>query len=221
MNPTSPRKIDAIIFDMDGVIIDSEGLWQQAEYEIFSSLGVKLSDDLCETTATMTTSAVTQFWFDRYPWNSKSLKEVEHTVIERVAQLIKKKGKAINGIQKFVTSVKNAGYKTGLATNSPSLLIPVVLEKLLLHRHFDAVSSAEHESEGKPDPAVYLSTAKKLGVNPKTCVAIEDSSSGLMAAKKAGMQTVAISAKNLKASHPQIVDHSISCYRDFDFSLFN
>ncbi|MDH6252438.1 beta-phosphoglucomutase-like phosphatase (HAD superfamily) [Chryseobacterium sp. H1D6B] len=77
----------AVIFDMDGVLIDSEDLWKQAEFEVFSSLGVNVSDEECILTASMTTSEVTNFWFDKFSWSTKSLVEVEEMVIDRSLNL--------------------------------------------------------------------------------------------------------------------------------------
>lgn len=209
----------AVIFDMDGVIIDSCNLWKQAEYEIFSSVGVKLSDELCEITENMTTREVTRFWFDRNPWQGRSLAEVENAVIKRVACLVEEEGKAIDGVGELIKELKLKGYKIGLATNSPSALIPVVLEKLKLKHYFDAVSSAEHEEEGKPDPSVYRSVIRKLGMNPGNCVAVEDSLSGLLAAKKAGMKTVALAKDQADFRDRAIIDLTITSYQELDFSL--
>ncbi|QGY45702.1 hexitol phosphatase HxpB [Maribellus comscasis] len=214
-------KIEAFIFDMDGVIIDSEEIWKRAEKEVFSSIGVKLSEELCSVTQSMTTTEVTNFWYSKYPWKHKTLDEVENGVVERVAHFIKNEGQAISGIEKFIKVLNSRGYKIGLATNSPSVLIPVVLEKLALTEYFDATSSAEHELEGKPHPFVYLTTAEKLNVKPENCVAIEDSFSGLLAAKKAGMKTIAIfDSPNSKVEN-KIADYYISCYNQFDFSKLN
>lgn len=221
MKQKTENKIKTIIFDMDGVIIDSEGIWKRAEKEVFSSVGVKLSDDLCKITETMTTAEVTNFWFDKQPWKNKSLSEIEDGVIERVAQLIKEEGKAIGGIEEFVKSLKSKGYKIGLATNSPSILIPAVLGKLKLEKYFDATSSAEYELEGKPNPSVYLTVANKLNSKPENCVAVEDSSSGLLAAKKAGMKTIVISKDNLEGIDSKIADYRINNYDQFDISLLN
>lgn len=215
------NKIEAVIFDMDGVIIDSEEIWKRAENEVFSSVGVKLSEELCKVTETMTTGEVTNFWFEKYPWENKSLEEIELGVINRVAHLITEEGKAIDGIEKLIKDLKAKGYKIGLATNSPSCLIPVVLEKLALDKYFDATSSAEHELEGKPSPYVYLTTAEKLNVKPENCIAIEDSHSGLLAAKKAGMKAVVIDTNNLYNRKIEIADYKINDYNKFDFSFFS
>lgn len=217
MSKKTGNKIEAIIFDMDGVIIDSEHLWKRAEKEVFSSVGVKLSDELCKITEMMTTTEVTEFWFKRFPWKGKTLKEVEDGVVERVALLIEAEGKEIEGINEFIKDLKSKGYKIGLATNSPSSLISVVLKKLNLKTYFDVTSSAEHESEGKPSPLVYLTVAEKLNVKPEHCVALEDSTSGLLAAKKAGMKTVAILKNNQDSIENEIADYKIRNYNQFDF----
>lgn len=223
MNQKTGNKIEAVIFDMDGVIIDSEKIWKKAENEVFSSVGVKLSDEFCKITEAMTTSEVTNFWFEKYPWKNKSLKEVETNVIERVAHLIQEEGKAIDGIEELIKKLKAKGYKIGLATNSPSCLIQVVLKKLALDKYFDATSSAEHEPEGKPSPYVYLSTAEKLNIKPESCIAVEDSHSGLLAAKKAGMKAVIIDTNNLYNKKIEIADYEIEIddYNKFDFSFLS
>ncbi|MCG8311265.1 MAG: hexitol phosphatase HxpB [Cytophagales bacterium] len=215
-------KIEAIIFDMDGVIIDSEPFWKRAEKRVFASVGVEVSEELCRITASMTTSDVTKFWFEQQPWRNKTLEDVENEVIEYVKHLIEKEGTAIRGIERIIKQLTHRGYKTGLATNSPYLLIPVVLKKLKLENYFDAVSSAEHELEGKPNPSVYLSVAKKLNVRPESCIAIEDSCSGLEAAKHAGMKTIAI-VKDDCNDHLkyEFADAKINDYTEFDFSLIS
>ena len=215
------NKIEAIIFDMDGVIIDSEGLWKKAEKEVYASVGIKLSDELFMLTETMTTKEVSKFWFERQPWTNKTLEEVENGVIERVAQLISEEGKAIDGVEKLVKKLKSLGYKIGLATNSPSILISAVLKKIEIEEYFDAVSSSENELEGKPNPSVYMTVAKKLNCKPQSCVAIEDSYSGLLAAKKAGMKAIVISTELFENNKYKIADYEITNYDQFDISFLN
>ncbi|MBC9797209.1 hexitol phosphatase HxpB [Sinomicrobium weinanense] len=187
-----PEKSYAVIFDMDGVLIDSEPAWKKAEKEVFTAVGVNVLPELSETTASMTTTQVTRFWYDRQPWNGKSLLQVEHEVIDRVGHFIIREGKPIPGIREVLELFRKKGFKIGLSTNSPARLIPLVLEKTEITDYFHAVSSSEHEKEGKPHPSVYLSTAKKLGIPSANCIVFEDSVHGVMAAKNAGMKTVAI-----------------------------
>lgn len=216
--------MEAVIFDMDGVIIDSEPFWKMAEFEIFSSLGVQLCPELCLQTQVMTTTEVTRFWYQKFPWTGKTLVEVENEVIKLVDCLIRKEGAEIKGAIHLIKTFKQMGYKIGLATNSPNCLISAVLERLNIASLFDAVSSSEQETKGKPDPAVYLTTARKLNVAPKNCIAFEDTYSGLIAAKTAGMKTIALVPEY---DHNSIImglaDQYITTFdrRDIFFSKFH
>lgn len=187
-----PEKTYAVIFDMDGVLIDSEPAWKKAEKEVFTAVGVNVLSGLSEVTASMTTAEVTRFWYDRQPWNGKSLLQVENEVIDRVGRFIIEEGKPIPGIGKVLELFRKKGFRIGLSTNSPSRLIPLVLKKMEISDYFHAVSSAEHEPQGKPHPAVYLTTAQKLQVPPANCMVFEDSVHGVTAAKNAGMKAIAV-----------------------------
>ncbi|UBM60306.1 HAD-IA family hydrolase [Marinilongibacter aquaticus] len=194
---------EAVIFDMDGVLVDSEPFWQKAENEVFSRLGVQLEDSLCAQTKYMTTREVTAFWFERNPWKSKSFSEVEKAVIDTVIQLIRKEDCEISGVVHFIRKLKSSGFKLALATNSPFIIIPEVLKKLNLEGIFDAVSSAEFEEQGKPHPAIYSNTAKKLAIRPDRCLVIEDSNSGIRAAQSAGMPVAGFMHSGLNATLQQ------------------
>ena len=184
--------IKAVIFDMDGTLIDSEPLWKEAEKHVFSSVGVAVTEALSSHTASLTTREVTEFWYSHFPWSGKSLEQVENEVVDRVATLIAVKGEAMEGVKEVLDLFQHKEFKIGLSTNAPSRLIPVVLRKLDIASYFHATSSSEHEIKGKPNPAVYLSTAKKLAVDPSKCIAFEDSISGVIAASKANMKTVVV-----------------------------
>lgn len=202
---------EAVIFDMDGVIIDTEKIWKQAEKEVFSALGVQVTEENAKLTESMTTSEVAQFWFSKFPWKAKSLRETEEMVIHRVTELIESEKCLIDGVKSFLEDLKRKKYKIGLATNSPHVIIPTVLTRLQITHLFDVVSSAESEKKGKPDPAVYLSTAKKLRVAPKECLVIEDSYSGMLAAKNAGMEVAAFTNGNQELIF-EIADYHICSY---------
>jgi mannitol-1-/sugar-/sorbitol-6-/2-deoxyglucose-6-phosphatase len=204
-------KNKAVIFDMDGVIIDSEKLWSQAENEVFTSLGVKVTDKDSQLTKTMTTSEVTKFWYEKFPWHVKSLYDVEQMVISRVIEMIEREDYNIPGIKTFIENLKAKKCKIGLATNSPERIIPVVLQKAGIAHLFDVISSAEFEERGKPHPAIYKNIAKKLNVEPCECIVFEDSYTGMLAAKDAGMTVVAFTNGNLEADF-EIADFNIHSF---------
>lgn len=186
----------AVIFDMDGVLVESEAIWKQAEYEVFSSLGVSVTEENSSYTQSMTTKEVTAFWYQKFPWKETPLSEVEEMVVRRVMELILLKDCATLGISAFIKNLKERNFKIGLATNAPEKIIPVVLKKTGTESLFDSVSSADFEEKGKPHPAIYLNTAKKLKVMPEECAVIEDSETGMEAAKKAGMSVIAYTNGN-------------------------
>ena len=203
--------ISAIIFDMDGVIVDSEPFWQQAEKTVFTALGVKVTDELSLQTQIMTTAAVTQFWYDRYPWNDVSHSEVEARVVDSVIESIQNHDCIMPGLKDSVTQLKKLGIKLGLATNSPYRVIPKVLEKAGLSQLFDAIVSAEQVKQGKPAPDVYLSALKQLAVDAADTWAIEDSNSGARSALAAGLQVIGFGPKPLKG-----VQHQIDGFHQLD-----
>jgi sugar-phosphatase len=176
---------------MDGVIVDSEPLWKQAEKEVFSSLGVEVTEELCQITQHMKTDEVTQFWFDQHQWSQPPLNEVESLVVNKVISLIQHSNCIMPGLTSLVSRLKEAGFKLAIATNSPFSIIPHVLEKAGLTDCFDALLSSEFEERGKPHPDVYVTTLKQLGVSSNRCIAIEDSNSGILAAKRAGIKGIA------------------------------
>ena len=200
--------LQAVIFDMDGVLIDSEKFWTQAELDVFSSYGVQVTDELAAQTKYMTTQEVTEFWYERFPWENFDSSDLEDKVVTRVIEMIQDQDCTMSGIQEFIQNLKNKEYKIGLATNAPLRVAYVVLEKLQVRELFDSVHSSEFETQGKPHPAVYLSSAKNLGVSPEHCIAIEDSQSGLKAAKEAGMQTI-IFTNNDESIHSNLADFKI------------
>jgi mannitol-1-/sugar-/sorbitol-6-/2-deoxyglucose-6-phosphatase len=214
------NEMKAVIFDMDGVIIDSEPLWQRAEFEVFSSLGVHMTSEHCERTKYMATAEVTEFWFKKFPWENLSMQEAEQAVIDCVNQLIEKEGKEIKGAINTLKKIKSKGYKIGLATNSPHKIIQTVLNKLRISHYFNAITSAEQE-KAKPDPAVYISTAIKLGIPPKQCIVVEDSYTGALAAKNAGMKVIALADENSNSQLIAIADMTIHSFDAFDLSILN
>ncbi|MFI3247190.1 MAG: hexitol phosphatase HxpB [Ferrimonas sp.] len=195
----SHRSFAAVIFDMDGVLIDSEPYWQQAQLEIFPNYGVPLTRADTITTKGLRIDQVVQHWHQRYPWGSQApqkqaaeIQWVAQQIVQRVEQLIRTEGRPLNGVQQALIHLQQQGIPMALATSSPQSLIDATLTRLQLHQYFQAVCSAEQLPYGKPHPQVYLDAAAALSIAPISCLAIEDSLNGVIAAKAAGMQVIAI-----------------------------
>lgn len=184
--------IEAVIFDMDGVLIDSEPLWQQGEYEVFSALGVPLTPAMCQQTMGLRVDQVVSYWQQRFPQLALDVQPTAAAILDRVAQQIREQGKPLPGVVATLQRLQELGLKIGLATSSPRRLVTTVLTTLGILDYFTLWHSAEGEPFGKPHPAVYLTTAARLGTTPSQCLAIEDSLNGLLAAKSAGMTLLAV-----------------------------
>ncbi len=212
----------AVIFDMDGVIIDSEPLWRVAERQVFAEVGITLSDADCEHTMGMRTDEVIAHWFDRCPWRGVAPDEVERRLTQRMQFLIAERGTAMPGLEQALAAVRSAGLALALASSSNPALIDAVLRKLELTTTFDAVRSAIHEDFGKPHPAVFLSTARDLGVQPSECAVIEDSAAGVESARAAGMRVIAVPPPHLFADPAyDLVDVKLHSLEQFTVDLIS
>ena len=188
-----PKKmIEAVIFDMDGVLIDSEPLWREAEKLVFRKVGINLDEEMCLQTTGLRQDETVAHWYRFKPWNNKSQEEVGREINETVCNIIEEKGVPAEGVHKAINFFNSAGIPKALASSSSMEVIDRVLTKLRLKQEFRVIYSAENEDFGKPHPAVYITTAKKMDVLPVSCLAIEDSLAGLIAAKSARMRTLVI-----------------------------
>jgi len=186
------RPIEAVVFDMDGVLIDSEPLWREVERAVFGGLGIEVTDRDLEETMGVRINEVVALWRSRHPWDDPPLEEVEGRILEGVARAIRERGVVNEAASGAVAYFQGLGLRLALASSSPYRLIDAVLSLSGLGDRFGTVHSAEEEASGKPDPAVYQTTARKLGVPSEHCLAIEDSPSGVRSARAAGMLCVAV-----------------------------
>jgi mannitol-1-/sugar-/sorbitol-6-/2-deoxyglucose-6-phosphatase len=185
-------RFGAAIFDMDGLLIDSEPLWQEAEINVFKPLGVPVTRELCQATAGKRLDEVLQLWFKRFAWEGPDLDEMHRRVMAEVTELMMRRGQALPGVHETLEDLKAAGLRLAIASSSPPALIDAVVDKLELSDYLDLTHSGTHELRGKPDPAVFLSTARMLGVAPDECLVFEDAPAGVLAGHRAGMTVIAV-----------------------------
>ncbi|EOW6769502.1 hexitol phosphatase HxpB [Cronobacter muytjensii] len=197
---SSPRQILAAIFDMDGLLIDSEPLWDQAELEVMATLGVDTSrrHELPDTLG-LRIDLVVELWFAQQPWNGPSVAEVTQRIITRAITLVEEKRPLLPGVADAIALCKAQGLKVGLASASPLHMLERVLTLFDLREQFDVLASAEHLPYSKPHPQVYLDAAAKLGVDPLCCVTMEDSVNGMIATKAARMRSIVVPAEENRA----------------------
>jgi len=182
----------AVIFDMDGLLLDSENFWQHAEYEIFSSLGVPLQPADTAQTLGWRCDYVVQHWYRQFPWQGPTPAEVADAIIDQVIALIIQRGTLLPGAREALMLCRELSLPTALATSSNHRMMLATLNRFDLLSFFQATCSAEFLPLAKPHPQVYLNAAAALGVEPQVCVALEDSVTGVIAAKAARMRCIAV-----------------------------
>ena len=186
---------DAVIFDMDGVLIDSEPLWKIAMEQVFAAVGSKLTRQDFQKTVGLRLDEVIQFWHQHEGWKNVSPEEVEQQIVSKMQELIHANGTPLTGVVETLNYLRSHNKKIGLATSSYRVLIDTVLDVLDVKASFDCTHSAEMEAYGKPHPAVYLTVADYFKVDPRKCLVIEDSLNGIISAKAAKMKVVCIPEK--------------------------
>lgn len=177
---------------MDGLLIDTEPIWRQAEIEVFNSVGLHLTEEQCLETMGVRVAEVVAIWYHRHPWEGPSIQEITDRIESAVVSHVMAEGEAKPGVYSALATVRAAGLPIAIASSSSIRLIQAVVQRLKIGQYIDVASSGDAEPEGKPHPGVYLTTARKLGVAPETCLALEDSPNGVLSAKAAGMTCIAI-----------------------------
>ncbi|MCL6334855.1 hexitol phosphatase HxpB [Pectobacterium carotovorum subsp. carotovorum] len=185
--------IRAAIFDMDGLLIDSEPLWDKAELEVIASLGVDISlRESMKDTLGLRIDMVVELWYQRSPWATPARDEVVRRIIDRAVELVAEQRPLLPGVEHALQLCREQNLKIGLASASPLRMQQQVLRMFNLEHYFDVLMSAETLPYSKPHPEVYLNAAHGLGVPPTQCVTLEDSVNGMIATKAARMRSIVI-----------------------------
>lgn len=195
-------QLDTAIFDMDGLLIDSEPLWYEAAKEVLLDLGHEMDEEAYATTIGLRTSEFIEHWFRAYGIGMEHAAASEKEITERVIRKVRENGTLMPGVMEAMELIEGMGLRIGLATSSPLELVDAVLERTGLTGRFEALHSAEHLTYGKPHPQVYLDCARSLGSLPTRCVCFEDSFNGMIAAKAARMKCVVV-------PHPEAIDRPV------------
>ncbi|MCD6087288.1 MAG: HAD family phosphatase [Candidatus Hydrothermae bacterium] len=180
-----------VILDMDGVILDSEPIHLEATNRVLKKFGAKLSYG---ENISLQGIAEIPYWkilMDRFGFSEDVTVLIKEKEKHMLDVLSRKELAPSEGLLEFLRALRKRRIPIGLASSSQLNQINFILRKLGLREFFSAITSGEEVSEGKPEPQIYLETARRLGVPPERCVAIEDSRNGLISAKRAGMKVIA------------------------------
>jgi len=209
--------IEAAVFDMDGLMIDSQPFWQDAQLDIFPQVGVAITrQDTIDTTG-MRVDEIVQMSYAKSPWESVSREEVCNRIVDRVIELVQAHKPAMPGLSHAIDVCRRAGLKLAVASSSPMTLIDATIDALDLHDVFQVIVSGADLKFSKPHPAVYLNACDALSVPPQRCVALEDSFVGLLAAKAAQMKTIVI--PDSPREHFVIADRQLSSLQELTDDL--
>ncbi|MBL7701155.1 MAG: hexitol phosphatase HxpB [Ferruginibacter sp.] len=215
-------QLNTVIFDMDGLLIDSEPLWKEAAEALFLRYGKQLTAEEYLTTTGLRTKEFLEHWFSYFNLPEKDIANAETIIVNEVIRLVQQKGRPMPGVEYIFNFFRERNFKIGLASSSPIELIDLVVELLGIKNHLQAISSAAGLAYGKPHPEVYLICAGKLNAMPSTCVCFEDSFNGMVAAKAAKMKCVVVpSLHDSKKPGWAAADLKISTLTNFNELLLN
>jgi HAD superfamily hydrolase (TIGR01509 family) len=182
--------IEAVVFDMDGVLLASEEVWDAVREEYVRERGGRYDEEIQRAMMGMSSREWSRFLHDEAGVPDDP-DEINREVVQRMLAAYSEHLPLIPGSVDAVRRLAER-FPLGLASSSNRELIDTALERAGLSPYFAATVSSEEVARGKPAPDVYLEAARRLGVDPASCVAVEDSHGGIRSAKSAGMRVVAI-----------------------------
>lgn len=207
-------KFQAVIFDMDGVLTDSEPLYAEAMNVVLKSTGSVLTDEDHEAIMGSSIAETWEWAHKRFSLSGKPpdwLQAYDKAVVE----LLSTRAEPNPGIHSLLDEIEERGVKIGLASSSQHNWVLAVLKRLGIEGRFRAVAACEMVKEAKPAPDLYLLAASKLRVDPGACIALEDSPRGIRAGKAAGMRTIALRTGPTARMDISHADHIIDRLEDF------
>lgn len=212
--------INTVIFDMDGLLLDTEPLWGKSMLQVAHKHKIPITRERFKETTGLRIYEVTDHWAIHYPWEGRSSAEVAEEILDDIIASSKSHATVLKGVEQALQLLRKSGYKTGLASSSPSRMIDELVAHFGLTKYFDVITSADVVALGKPHPAVFLHCAESLGSKPNQCLVLEDSVNGMIAGKAARMKVIAI-PDELHFDDPRfsVADAKLRSMEDFDLTV--
>ncbi len=204
-------QFDAIIFDMDGLLVDSEPVWYEVEEEVFAMHGIKIELEVRNRFVGLRNDEFLHGLRDHYQLDI-SPQLLHDEVMARMLQVAAHKARPMPGVSEMLDYVREQNIPSAIASSSPLALIECIVEGHQWNDLFLSLCSAEFLARGKPAPDVYLKAAEQIGIRPERCLALEDSPNGARAAIAAGMTCYAV---------PDLSHTSLSAFDGVNATLFD
>jgi len=197
------QKIQAIVFDFDGVVIDSEPLYRKAEEKFFAEYGVTIPSKDWKQFKGLSEEGFFKLASEKYGISAHS-EELRNRSRELFLEEIKHNLRYLPGFEEFFEDIKNK-YRIGLVTSTPRLILEWIFCNTEIKNHFEYIITADDVKKRKPDPEPYLEICKKMNVKPEQVIVIEDSINGVNSAVAAGAITIgfttSLSEEDLNAAN--------------------
>lgn len=212
--------INTVIFDMDGLLLDTEPLWGKSMLQVAEKHKIPITAQRFKETTGLRIYEVTDHWAIHYPWEGRSSKEVAEEILDEIIASSKSHATVMRGVEQTLQLLRKHKFKIGLASSSPARMIHELVDHFGITHYFDIITSADVVDLGKPHPAVFLHCAAELGSRPNQCVVLEDSVNGMIAGKAARMKVIAI-PDEIHFDDPRfsIADARLRSMEDFDLDM--
>jgi len=209
------QNFKAVIFDMDGVLVNSEPFYVKVEQTNFRQLGLEISEEEHQTYQGTATDQMWQLIKERYGVSQpvEELVEMTNTLVTPYFQSLGKI-EPMPGVEQLIKKLKRKGVPLALASSSYPDVIDIILQKTGMRKYFDVVVDSQMAGASKPEPDIFLLAAKKLGVPPEKCLVIEDSANGIKAANSAGMFCIAFAGPGSELQDQSRADMIVADFGD-------
>ena len=185
------EQVEAVLFDLDGTLVDSMWMWGKVDEEFFENEGMKMPSDFQRQIEGMGFTEVCVFMKEKYKFNLTP-QEIGDRLNQMASYKYQHEIKTKEGAVEFVKELKKRGIKTGICSSQSRFLITSCVESNGILQYIDTIKTACEVAQGKPAPDIYIAAAKELNVDPSKCLVFEDLPNGIKAGKSAGMRVCAV-----------------------------
>ena len=206
----------AVIFDLDGTLVDSMWMWKRIDVEYLDRYGYDCPEDLQKSIEGMSFSETAAYFKERFSL-PMTLEEIKECWSQMAMDKYRTQVPLKPGALEFLRYCKDQGIATGIATSNGRPIVDAVIEALQIGEYFQEVATACEVEKGKPEPDIYLEVARRLQVAPEDCLVFEDVPAGILAGKRAGMTVLAVEddfSRELSGEKKALADGYICDYSE-------